>query len=73
MIDRAIQVHGGMGVSQDTLAEAYTYARFIRIGDGPDQCICRTRTYAAEAVPHRQRGSVDRNEAKPWRNRDPED
>jgi acyl-CoA dehydrogenase len=38
VIDRAIQVHGGMGVSQDTfLAEAYTYARFIRIGDGPDQ------------------------------------
>jgi acyl-CoA dehydrogenase len=38
VIDRAIQIHGGMGVSQDTfLAEAYTYARFIRIGDGPDQ------------------------------------
>ena len=38
VIDRAIQVHGGMGVSQDTfLAKAYTYARFIRIGDGPDQ------------------------------------
>ncbi|MFV0279346.1 MAG: acyl-CoA dehydrogenase family protein [Rhodoblastus sp.] len=38
VIDRAIQIHGGMGVSQDTfLAQAYTYARFIRIGDGPDQ------------------------------------
>ena len=38
VIDRAIQIHGGMGVSQDTfLAEADTYARFIRIGDGPDQ------------------------------------
>ncbi len=38
VIDRAIQVHGGMGVSQDTfLAKAYTYARSIRIGDGPDQ------------------------------------
>ena len=38
VIDRAIQIHGGMGVSQDTfLAESYTYARFIRIGDGPDQ------------------------------------
>jgi acyl-CoA dehydrogenase len=36
--DRAIQVHGAKGVSQDTfLAKAYTYARFIRIGDGPDQ------------------------------------
>jgi acyl-CoA dehydrogenase len=38
VIDRAIQVHGGMGVSQDTfLDKAYTYARYIRIGDGPDQ------------------------------------
>ena len=38
VVDRAIQVHGAKGVSQDTfLAKAYTYARFIRIGDGPDQ------------------------------------
>jgi acyl-CoA dehydrogenase len=38
VIDRAIQIHGGAGVSQDTfLAEAYTYARFMRLGDGPDQ------------------------------------
>jgi acyl-CoA dehydrogenase len=38
VIDRAIQIHGAAGVSQDTfLAEAYVYARFIRIGDGPDQ------------------------------------
>ncbi|MEZ5649356.1 MAG: acyl-CoA dehydrogenase family protein [Burkholderiaceae bacterium] len=38
VIDAAIQVFGGAGVSQDTfLAEAYTYARFMRMGDGPDQ------------------------------------
>ncbi len=38
VIDRAIQIHGAAGVSQDTfLARAYIYARFIRIGDGPDQ------------------------------------
>jgi acyl-CoA dehydrogenase len=38
VVDRAIQVHGAKGVSQDTfLAKSYTYARFIRIGDGPDQ------------------------------------
>ena len=38
VIDTAIQVFGGAGVSQDTfLAEAYTYARFMRMGDGPDQ------------------------------------
>lgn len=38
VIDRAIQIHGGAGVSQDTfLPEAYVYARFMRMGDGPDQ------------------------------------
>ena len=38
VIDRAIQIHGAAGVSQDTfLAEAYMYARFMRLGDGPDQ------------------------------------
>jgi acyl-CoA dehydrogenase len=37
VIDRAIQVHGAMGVSQDTfLADAWKYARTIRIADGPD-------------------------------------
>lgn len=38
VLDRAIQVHGAMGVSQDTfLAAAWSYARTIRIADGPDQ------------------------------------
>jgi acyl-CoA dehydrogenase len=38
VIDRAIQVHGGGGVSQDFfLAEAYADARTLRIGDGPDE------------------------------------
>src|SRR5690606_21693267 len=38
VIDRAVQIFGAAGVSQDTfLPEAYVYARFIRIGDGPDQ------------------------------------
>ena len=37
-LDRAIQIHGAMGVSQDTfLAGAWGYARTIRIADGPDQ------------------------------------
>ena len=37
-IDRPIQICGGAGLCQDTfLAEAYTYACFMRIGDGPDQ------------------------------------
>ena len=36
--DRAIQMHGAAGVSQDTiLADSYLYARIVRIVDGPDQ------------------------------------
>jgi acyl-CoA dehydrogenase len=38
VIDRAIQVHGGAGVSGDTfLAEAYANARTLRLADGPDE------------------------------------
>ncbi len=38
VIDRAIQLHGGMGVSQDTfLAHAYAGARSLRLADGPDE------------------------------------
>ncbi|MFC4024086.1 acyl-CoA dehydrogenase family protein [Oceanobacillus longus] len=37
-LDRAIEVHGGAGVSQDTpLAEHFAHARTLRIVDGPDQ------------------------------------
>lgn len=38
VIDRAIQIHGALGLSQDTvLPEMYAYARTLRIADGPDQ------------------------------------
>ncbi|MDX5358440.1 MAG: acyl-CoA dehydrogenase family protein [Rhodobacterales bacterium] len=38
VLDRAIQVHGGAGVSQDTgLAGAWTFARAVRLTDGPDE------------------------------------
>ena len=38
VIDRAIQLHGAAGVSQDFfLAHAYAAARSIRLADGPDQ------------------------------------
>lgn len=38
VIDRAIQTHGGAGVSQDTpLAALWIYARSLRIADGPDE------------------------------------
>jgi len=38
VIDRAIQAHGGAGVSQDQLlAELYAVARILQIADGPDE------------------------------------
>ena len=38
VIDRAIQVHGGAGVSDDTpLASMWAGARTLRIADGPDE------------------------------------
>ncbi len=38
VIDRAIQVHGAMGFTNDTfLPAAYASARYIQVGDGPDQ------------------------------------
>ena len=38
VVDRAIQVHGGMGVCQDTpLPYFYIQARSLRIADGPDE------------------------------------
>lgn len=38
IIDRAIQVHGGGGVSQDfPLTQFWTYARSLRLADGPDE------------------------------------
>jgi acyl-CoA dehydrogenase len=38
VIDRAIQVHGGLGLSEDSfLAAAYAGARALRLADGPDE------------------------------------
>lgn len=38
VVDCAIQVHGGAGVSGDfPLAQMYSYARTLRIADGPDE------------------------------------
>src|SRR3954451_10841051 len=57
VIDRAIQAHGGMGVSQDTLLpERYAVARTLQIADGPDEvhymAIARreTRRYRQQPV-----------------------
>ena len=38
VIDRAIQIHGGAGVHSDLpLAQFWTYARSLRLADGPDE------------------------------------
>jgi acyl-CoA dehydrogenase len=43
VIDKAIQIHGGAGVSQDTpLARLYAGMRTLRLADGPDEVHRRT-------------------------------
>jgi acyl-CoA dehydrogenase len=38
VLDRAIQAHGALGVSQDSfLARAWAHARTLRLADGPDE------------------------------------
>ncbi len=38
VVDRAIQVHGAAGLSQDLpLAQFYQWARVLRMADGPDE------------------------------------
>jgi acyl-CoA dehydrogenase len=43
VVDRAIQVHGGAGVSEDfPLATMYAHLRTLRLADGPDEIHKRT-------------------------------
>ena len=43
VLDRAIQIHGGAGVTDDLpLAEIWSRARTLRIVDGPDEVHIRT-------------------------------
>jgi acyl-CoA dehydrogenase len=43
VLDRAIQVHGAMGVTNDTpLAHMWQHARTLRIVDGPDEVHLQT-------------------------------
>ena len=38
VVDMAIQIHGGMGVCQDTMLPSfYAQARALRLADGPDE------------------------------------
>lgn len=57
VIDRAIQVHGGAGISDDfPLAQMYAHLRTLRLADGPDEIHKRTiarhelRSAAAEST-----------------------
>ena len=66
VVDRAIQAHGGMGVSQDTfLVDAFASARALRLADGPDEVHYRT---AARLELRAQENSV--LGAIPYYNRD---
>ena len=57
VIDRAMQVHGGAGVSQDfPLAYAYAMARTLRYADGPDEV---HRVAIAKDELARQAGAAD--------------
>ena len=59
VLDRAIQVHGGAGVSDDLpLAELWAGARTLRIADGPDAVHERSvaRAELARYLPARARG-----------------
>jgi acyl-CoA dehydrogenase len=55
VLDRAIQIHGAMGVSDDVpLASMWAHARTLRIADGPDEVHLRT-VARQEFGKHRQR------------------
>jgi acyl-CoA dehydrogenase len=57
VLDRAIQVHGGGGVSGDfSLASAYAHLRTLRLADGPDEVhkLSIARNELAPYVPREQ-------------------
>ena len=55
VIDEAVQMHGGQGISQDTpLANAWTHQRTLRLADGPD-AVHRRQVARAELKRYTQR------------------
>lgn len=53
IVDQAVQLHGGMGVSQDTpLARVWTHLRAVRLADGPD-AVHRRQVARHELAKHR--------------------
>jgi acyl-CoA dehydrogenase len=70
VIDRAIQAHGGMGVSDDTeLAYFWTINRFVRIADGPDEVhmnqLGREKIKQYAALPAKGKSPADASGAAP--------
>jgi acyl-CoA dehydrogenase len=58
VVDRAIQAHGGAGVSGDTpLAELWAHARTIHLADGPDEV--HLRSVARYELNHSQPAEFD--------------
>jgi acyl-CoA dehydrogenase len=58
VIDRAIQVHGGGGVSQDfPLARMYAHLRTLRLADGPDE-VHKMTIARRELAPYRDRAAA---------------
>lgn len=60
VIDECMQLYGGQGLTQHTpLPEMWTYARFVRIADGPDSAhrhqVGRDQLRLAEGVKERNR------------------
>ena len=60
VLDRAIQVHGGGGVSQDFhLAQGWAHARTLRLADGPDE-VHREMIAKVELAKYRNKGPGER-------------
>jgi len=59
--DRAMQIHGAMGLSQDTfLATAFVWARWLRFADGPEEVHWRTAARLELQQQQRDAGSDGR-------------
>mmetsp|Transcript_58333 Transcript_58333/g.126100 ORF Transcript_58333/g.126100 Transcript_58333/m.126100 type:complete len:437 (-) Transcript_58333:9-1319(-) len=73
VIDRAMQVHGGLGISQDTfLSTAFAGARCLRWADGPDEVHWRTGgklelSYQRKESPLYSLGLYQHDRSKPFR------
>lgn len=73
VVDRAMQVHGGLGASQDTMmVNAFMGARLLRWADGPDEVHWRTAgrlelSYQQKESPLYGIGMYQHDKSKPFR------